>query len=725
MKKTSILIILVLLFLILGSTIVNADETVYEINNQEDFVNALTTIHDTTNGEYVLDLKADITLDDSSLVKNKINVDNGNTVTIKGNNHTIHFLIGDKDKFNVSNNAVLNLGTADGNDSLTLEGAGNDLPSYDAFVWVGNATVNMYDGVTLTKNYSGSSALVTGGVRIGTNGTFNMYGGAITDNRVETSEVGGTAVNMESPNGTFNMYDGELSNNYSVLWAGAIMLYDESSVINITGGSISNNTSQYGGAIVTAGGNVTIKNAKIENNVGNYGGAILHYSGNLTIENSTLKGNQGVTGGVIANRANLIFKNNIAENNTGKYGGVVRNLAGSMTSENNVIKNNTAQATGGAIYTSVPITSSGDIITENTADYAGGVAITGGTANFSTTKVYNNKATSGANDYYISDNATSVNIIDAATMNEFAIYGDDVVSINGWYTDEDDNRFAANNVTDLVSTITAGTEYYLTAAGSQVFVVEFETNGGSNIDNQMVTPGNKVEKPENPTKDGYTFENWYVDENCSTVFDFDTAITSNKTIYAKWTEVVIDVPEYEFVKGANQTYKIGEDENAEFKVNAEYSVFENGGKVYIDGELVDSKNYTAKSEKTNIVFNKGYMDTLKVGEHTLKVVFNDGGEATTKFKVEKIEETEEKGAGEQTSEDSKEKTTEVTATGEAENSDETIESTEKSNVKNAKTSDEGISKWTTLIGVSIIGIYMSRKIRVGKKQKRKLHSMKF
>ena len=641
------------------------------------------------------------------------------------NNHTIHFSIGQNDKFNVSNNATLNLGTADGNDVLTLEGTGNTKPSYDAFVWVSNATVNMYDGVTLTKNYSGGSALVTGGVRIGTGGTFNMYGGAITDNRVETSEVGGAAVNMDSPNGTFNMYDGELSNNYSVLWAGAIMLYDESSVINITGGSISNNTSQYGGAIVTAGGNVTIKNAKIENNVGNYGGAILHYSGNLTIENSTLKGNQGVTGGVIANRANLIFKNNIAENNTGKYGGVIRNIVGSVTSENNVMKNNTAQATGGAIFTSVPITSSGDIITENTADYAGGIAITGGTADFSTTKVYNNKATSGANDYYISNNATSLNIIDAATMNEFATYGDDVVGINGWYTDEDDNRFSTSNVTDLVSTISAGTEYYLTAAGAKVFVVEFETNGGSDIDNKMVTPGNKVEKPENPTKDGYTFDNWYADENCSTVFDFDTAITSNTKIYAKWTEAVSDVPKYEFIKGANQTYKIGENEAAEFKVNADFSKFENGGKVYIDGALVDSKNYIAKSDKTNILFNKGYMETLKVGEHTLKVVFNDGGEATTKFKVAKVEKTEEKGAGEQkTTEDSKEETTPAT-TEEVENSEETTESTEKSNVKNAKTSDDGISKWTTLVTISILGIYMSRKLRIGKKQKRKLHSMKF
>ena len=93
--------------------------------------------------------------------------------------------------------------------------------------------------------------------------------------------------------------------------------------------------------------------------------------------------------------------------------------------------------------------------------------------------------------------------------------------------------------------------------------------------------------------------------------------------------------EYKVIEGANQTYTIGESNNATFRVNAEYNLFENGGKVYIDEALVDSKNYTSKSGSTIVTLTDAYLKTLSVGEHTLKVAFKDGGNATTKFKVAK------------------------------------------------------------------------------------------
>jgi len=88
------------------------------------------------------------------------------------------------------------------------------------------------------------------------------------------------------------------------------------------------------------------------------------------------------------------------------------------------------------------------------------------------------------------------------------------------------------------------------------------------------------------------------------------------------------------IEGANQTYTIGED-GATFRINADYSLFENGGKVYVDDTLVSSDNYTSKSGSTIITFIKDYMSSLSEGEHTLKVAFNNGGTSTTKFTVEK------------------------------------------------------------------------------------------
>ena len=105
-----------------------------------------------------------------------------------------------------------------------------------------------------------------------------------------------------------------------------------------------------------------------------------------------------------------------------------------------------------------------------------------------------------------------------------------------------------------------------------------------------------------------------------------TNITANMNI-----KVVVEKIVYEVIDGAEQTYTITEDTEARFRINADYSLFNN--KVYVDNVLVDSSNYTSKSGSTIIVLNKDYVDTLAVGEHTLKVAFTDGGEAETTFTI--------------------------------------------------------------------------------------------
>ena len=112
-----------------------------------------------------------------------------------------------------------------------------------------------------------------------------------------------------------------------------------------------------------------------------------------------------------------------------------------------------------------------------------------------------------------------------------------------------------------------------------------------------------------------------------------TNITSNINL-----EVVVERIVYEVTDGANQKYTITESDEAKFRINADFSKFVDGGKVYVDNELVDSKNYTAESGSTIITLKKAFVDKLSVGEHTLKVVFNDGGEASTIFNVARVEE---------------------------------------------------------------------------------------
>ena len=78
------------------------------------------------------------------------------------------------------------------------------------------------------------------------------------------------------------------------------------------------------------------------------------------------------------------------------------------------------------------------------------------------------------------------------------------------------------------------------------FAVAFESNGGTAVGTQTVKPGNTVPEPANPAKSGYIFEAWYADADFTTVWNFQTdVVTSDITLYAKWTEVVVGINEVE------------------------------------------------------------------------------------------------------------------------------------------------------------------------------------
>lgn len=89
--------------------------------------------------------------------------------------------------------------------------------------------------------------------------------------------------------------------------------------------------------------------------------------------------------------------------------------------------------------------------------------------------------------------------------------------------------------------------------------------------------------------------------------------------------------EYEFVEGANQTYTKNKSKDARFKIDADYGYFEDGGKIYVDDVLLDPDNYMTEAGSVIITLKDAYLKTLAVGEHTLKVVFADSKEVSTKF----------------------------------------------------------------------------------------------
>lgn len=65
--------------------------------------------------------------------------------------------------------------------------------------------------------------------------------------------------------------------------------------------------------------------------------------------------------------------------------------------------------------------------------------------------------------------------------------------------------------------------------------VKFESNGGTEVPGQTVTYGEKLERPNNPTREGYRFLGWYKDIDLQIPWDFDAdTVQGNMTLYAKW-----------------------------------------------------------------------------------------------------------------------------------------------------------------------------------------------
>ncbi len=81
-------------------------------------------------------------------------------------------------------------------------------------------------------------------------------------------------------------------------------------------------------------------------------------------------------------------------------------------------------------------------------------------------------------------------------------------------------------------------EPVIVSGGSSVasYSVNFNTNGGTKVSTAFVKKGNVAAKPADPTKEGYTFGGWYVDEELTNAYDFATKVTKSITLYAKWNE---------------------------------------------------------------------------------------------------------------------------------------------------------------------------------------------
>ena len=107
---------------------------------------------------------------------------------------------------------------------------------------------------------------------------------------------------------------------------------------------------------------------------------------------------------------------------------------------------------------------------------------------------------------------------------------------------------------ELLVTDSVGNSYIRIVLEPRFLDVTFDLQGGvGEADFQAVTMrhGASVLRPvEDPTRAGYRFEGWFTAPADGAAFDFETSLTADTTLYARWVSVV----DFEFTKMDNLLY---------------------------------------------------------------------------------------------------------------------------------------------------------------------------
>ena len=122
----------------------------------------------------------------------------------------------------------------------------------------------------------------------------------------------------------------------------------------------------------------------------------------------------------------------------------------------------------------------------------------------------------------------------------------------GWYTT---SNFQGDPITLLPAGATGSINLF--AKWLDPNTISFNSNGGSAVPNITTLPGNAVTAPTAPTRQGYTFDGWFVDRNYTQAYTFTTMPEASITLFAKWTALTFSVT---FVtNGGNEIASISRD----------------------------------------------------------------------------------------------------------------------------------------------------------------------
>ena len=480
-----------------------------------------------------------------------VQVNNGGTFVMDGGE-----ISGNRVTANGGGVAVLAGGNFQMNDGAIVGnfagGAAGGVLVQGAFTMTGGTISGNVLGAVLGGGAAGGG----GGVQVtGAAGVFTMRGGTITGNNHGISPVGGSAVRVHNAAARFIIDDtvtivGELSSldpaNMTILADGELTI-PANDTLTIQATTLTNNgTIANNGRIVNRNGieGTGIIQARLTIVSGGEGSTV---SG-LRTENAPITLEEGVTVGFnfVGWTVNLPDEVTLSPENTFDMPyNAITVTAGWQIMTYTV----TFNSQGGSLVPSQTInhgflasmpnpqpTRLGYTFAGWHADEATTIPwtftvnpVTSDTTLFARWNIHNQMLT--INNLATEGNPTQTGNVQVGTLVELEEGTRIGYDFDGW-------RVTSGNVTisDTNTFIMPANPVVLVADWiTTTYVVTFNTQGGSLIDDTIVNHGTHIVEPSSPTLDFHVFVGWYSDEATTTAWDFDTdVVTSDTTLFARW-----------------------------------------------------------------------------------------------------------------------------------------------------------------------------------------------
>ena len=189
----------------------------------------------------------------------------------------------------------------------------------------------------------------------------------------------------------------------------------------------------------------------------------------------------------------------------------------------------------------------------------------------------------------------------------------------GWFTDKD-----CTTAYDFSSKVTGDITLYA-KWNINSCTVSFDSNGGSSVAAQSVNYNTAASKPADPSRKGYTFAGWFTGKDCKTAYDFNSNVTGDITLYAKWNKI----PDQS--SNTPKKYKVS--------LNASSIPLQKGkSTTAVKATLTKGDSiakWTSSNKKVATVDKKGKITAKKTGTATITVRTKKGATASVKVKVQK------------------------------------------------------------------------------------------